>query len=58
MSYVKYLYICQETMQKWNDKMLELLATRGDEEFEKFCQALKATGQAAVVQTYLQKFRV
>ena len=38
--------------------MLELLTTRGDEDFEKLCQALKATGQAAVVWTYLQKFRV
>jgi len=38
--------------------MLELLTTRGEEDFEKFCQALKATRQAAVVRTYLQKFRV
>ena len=38
--------------------MLELLTTRGDEDFGKFCQALKATGQADVVRTYLQNFRV
>ena len=38
--------------------MLELLTTRGDENFQKYSQVLKATRQADVVRTYLQKFRV